>query len=688
MLKLLSLDLENFMCVKEAHLEFNKKIIVLQGDNGQGKTTVQNAIALCLNEDKKGDSYREYVKTDTDRSHVHLNALIYNQPITFDIVIEAKENTSLAREVMYKGTKYTNSEVSDLIKSLELDYYSDIIMSTQGADDDIVKMSPTQREKYLQKLLDFNLDVPLKTAKEKIDTISESVKYNKTQVQFNDNSIKAKKAEIKTEKKLPLTEKQIETLKSDIAKIESELVVFQEALNSKDQLQTDKLTCHSSIAGHEADIASLHKRVSDAQAAEQSIKDFNAKIREGKISISDMNDKITAFEKEMAEYETDKLYEEKDQLNQQTIKYRHTLDDLYRKQKLIQGGKCPTCEHVFESNEIEPVNKSITLTESESKEASDKLVKVTEKYNTNYNKKEELSKNIRQLKNLIASAENGIKMLENFKAQCNPETDKIGTWGTEIATHQVCIEDLKKRIVDIDNEIDTLTEKSQKYIEESKELKDMKSKLSEVDAIVLENKLTVENNEKINQAITKLNEAITEAKKNIDTLSVQLKAYNTAYKLIDKDLANYVVIKTCKRIEHAMNNFIQVVFPKIETRLFQNKRGVEFFYTKDKNKIKAFTKENMINVKMASGFEKATLSASFKIALCKAYSLSFAFLDEIDAFASDSNSEKLFNSIITNDIFDQLFIITHKSSTQDAIRSIASGVQVYYVNDGVFKEYD
>ena len=89
---------------------------------------------------------------------------------------------------------------------------------------------------------------------------------------------------------------------------------------------------------------------------------------------------------------------------------------------------------------------------------------------------------------------------------------------------------------------------------------------------------------------------------------------------------------------------------------------------------------------MASGFERSILSISFKIALCKAYNLSLSILDEIDAFASDGNSEKIYSSLLENDIFNQLFIITHKPNTLETMRDYFDDLTVYHVEKGVFTE--
>jgi hypothetical protein len=122
-------------------------------------------------------------------------------------------------------------------------------------------------------------------------------------------------------------------------------------------------------------------------------------------------------------------------------------------------------------------------------------------------------------------------------------------------------------------------------------------------------------------------------------------------------------------------------------KLFQNKTGVEFFYTKDLTEdtpIESLKKEDLSNAKMASGFERAALSMAFKVVLCRAYGLSFAFFDEADEKGSEVNSVNLFKSLIDANIFKQIFIISQKSIVKDTLQSEMEDVCTYQVHKGNF----
>ena len=62
MLKLNSLHLEHFMCVTEADLNFDANCVIIEGDNGQGKSAIMETVAICLSKRKRSDSVKEFIQ--------------------------------------------------------------------------------------------------------------------------------------------------------------------------------------------------------------------------------------------------------------------------------------------------------------------------------------------------------------------------------------------------------------------------------------------------------------------------------------------------------------------------------------------------------------------------------------------------------------------------------------------------
>ena len=208
--------------------------------------------------------------------------------------------------------------------------------------------------------------------------------------------------------------------------------------------------------------------------------------------------------------------------------------------------------------------------------------------------------------------------------------------------------------------------------------------LNDYNQKLLQNNMTLQNNQKIAAAITEMENKIEGFKKNIESYRNQKANLDEEVQILDKLLPNYLIVKKCKQLETEINKFIQRIFPTMAIILSQGKKGVDLYYTRNKDKVKVFDKEHLKSIKMASGFEKAVVSIGFKVSLCIAYGLRFSFFDEIEQAATEKNSDILLRMLVTNDIFDQTFIITHKPIVRDMIKSVAPNLLTYYVSKGTF----
>jgi chromosome segregation ATPase len=228
------------MGIKSAYFDFSQNdTILITGENGQGKSSVLRAIALCLSENKQANKFSEYVSAGQKNSFIKLNAKVGSEVIGFDIVLESEDSGGkLSRTVMYKGKEYTNSEVTTVLDELNLKYYSDIIMSMQG-EGDVTKMTPTQLGKYIQKLLDFEFSTQIK----KLD---DDIKGNEILLKEFDNSISYRKNEIDTrqteiQKLLDLPLIDVETENINLKKLNTELRKISITLNKKSNIEKSLL---------------------------------------------------------------------------------------------------------------------------------------------------------------------------------------------------------------------------------------------------------------------------------------------------------------------------------------------------------------------------------------------------------------------------------------------------------------
>lgn len=88
MIVISSLKLKNFMNIASADLRFQKGINVLAGKNGQGKSAVLEAIAFCLTGRRRGDSWKDYIKSKETSFYIELNIIHNGENIQFKYVGE------------------------------------------------------------------------------------------------------------------------------------------------------------------------------------------------------------------------------------------------------------------------------------------------------------------------------------------------------------------------------------------------------------------------------------------------------------------------------------------------------------------------------------------------------------------------------------------------------------------------
>ena len=86
MFTLSRIAVKNFMSIAEQEIEFNEGILGITGENGSGKSSLLNAIGLCLTEYRAGDSLRDYVKAGELEARVNLEGFYKGYPISYEVM--------------------------------------------------------------------------------------------------------------------------------------------------------------------------------------------------------------------------------------------------------------------------------------------------------------------------------------------------------------------------------------------------------------------------------------------------------------------------------------------------------------------------------------------------------------------------------------------------------------------------
>ena len=673
MLTINTIHLEHFMCCENVSLDLsNKRNIVLEGDNGNGKSALLDAIALCLAEHRRADKYAEYVQTGYNECKIDLTATVNGEPIVFNIILLVSGGTPFNRIVTYKGKTYQNTEVSGLLNELELPFYSKLIFSMQGQDD-IATMSASVRADYLQRLLQFDFDNALIKLREKLSEIETNQMYNQNQVDFNTKAIKSKV--IKDSLPLPCSLTEYEEKKVHLDELEVLLKekdkIFAALQEAQQKITADK------IRESELKTQIQHNVNIDVEKEEilKQIDQLNSELKQLKVPENkDFDGQIKEIENDITRR---KSFVDADQ--KKVWEINSQITSLKKREELHKQGKCPTCGHSTDFIEHENNTQKIEELEASLMQYSQEIISYNDSIKTLETRKSSL--NAEKFANAQEAADYNSKVViltSNIKGlQSNYSTfEPYEVDETELPRIRDELAKLELEVKEYQKKLDNLKVLSEEHKTLKAFVDDFSNTLLRNEWIEKDNLKTKSEIEDLEVQINKLTQIIAQQEKDYEY-------HKEAKKLLDTDLPNYLIVKTCARLEQEMNNFIHVVFPTMNISLFQGRRGVEFYYSKTE---KTDDKRKLISAKMASGFERSILSISFKIALCKAYNLSLSILDEIDAFASDGNSEKIYSSLLENDIFNQLFIITHKPNTLETMRDYFDDLTVYHVEKGVFTE--
>jgi exonuclease SbcC len=697
MLELQKLEMTNFMCVSHAELDFtDSNVVLLVGENGEGKSTVLEAVAFCLDSDhKKSDTFGDYIKEFEHTCNVKLWATVQNKPIYFDLTIKDKSST-VERIVKYgvEGEEdfkeYKNSEVSTLLEKLGLLYYSDIIMSMQD-EGDITKKTPAKRAEYLSRLLNFDFSDKVQILKDRLKEAKDNIEYNTSQVEFNTKSIEDRKKELKEVEVLTFTSNDIILLQSDIQSLNDQLNSLSDEIKRKDQLNNTKNNIVSDISRIEQDILKVEQEITNINNCIQNVEEKKNQIErlteERKQVFSELEElnKLTipdeVDEKAITD-EVEKLTTENSELN---VEYKIATKNI----ELVNNGICPTCGHEFDEGErqkyedaLNSVTEKLRNSSTLLRQKQDAKKKILEDNKLISLKKLEHSQTLSAKQRDIENFDKQIELLSStqevdYTSAIKEKNDLITNKKAEINLKKLELENIEK-------EISSMSDLGDKQKTISSQITTKQNTLNEYNQKLLRNNMILQNNQKVKDFISETETKIEELKEIIEKHRVQKSNVEEEIQILDKLLPNYLIIKKCKELESEMNKFIQRIFPTMAIYLSQGKKGVDLYFTMEKDKVEVFDKDHLKSIKMASGFQKSVVSIAFKISLCLAYGLRFSFFDEIDQAATEKNSDAVLKMIVTNDIFDQTFIITHKPTVRATIKSVAPNLLTYYVKKGSF----
>ena len=654
MLKISNIELTNFMRISHAKLDFSQdNIILITGENGEGKSALLEAIAICMCEHKRGSSFKDYVKVGNDNAHIELSAAIKGQgEIVFDVFLNERGGTPYERVITWGGKEFRNSECNEVLQNLNLIFYSDIIFAMQQ-ESDIVRLTPAQRAKFMQQIFNFDFEDKINEIKTEADTNSNLLQLTKGKL---DVLSKAKDKPTLDYREKPFSEVDFEERKRVLADLQNELAKITEYNNAAKAKQQEKHNLEQKLAGlkaqHELIVAQIqtYDNIISTKTPSKSLEEWDKLIKE----------ETDLWRKKEEEHEVlaDKQVELNNQKQKASDKVKEAqfhIKSIEDKMKQVDSGKCPICGKDFTEHDKSDLAAELEEFYNAKTDAANEVSSLSKKV-------DEVSEQIQCIRGEMTNFQ---RKVMDHKTKRAADAHIIGDVNFAYEERSKTGETLQQNEKDI-NTLTVLIDNHEDV--EFKDASAIAAKITEVQSAINNYNAIVDYNSQL--AATEKQWEADEAQRiaslevereKYDVLSRKNKILEEVIDLIGTKLPSYIIVKRCSEISNEMNALIHACFPNIEVGISQSKRGVDLIYRPDKGK--NIEKSSL----MASGFQKELISLAFRLALCKIYNLSFSFFDEIDSQSSEANSEIVYQYILGLNLFEQIFIISQRKSTIDFI---------------------
>ena len=676
MLQLKKLTITNFMNITRADLDLDSSGVVLHGPNGSGKSSVIEAIALCFTDRKRSSSIKEYIKHGASTASIRIEGLLMGSRVVSSLEITIKgSSTTTTRVFEHLGKTYNNSEVTEYLKGLNIEWLDPVMFGFQG-DTTITELQPAARAKLLRIIFNSNFDEQteviarsMKSLTEEAADLSSKLEVYKSQT-FD--VLPTKEVMTPDERglitaRLEVAEAQSALLNKELEELTQEKSRIEAILTNKKSIDIKKAGLLNAVARLDQDITSTRQEIDRLTQKEQ-----------GRI------DELSRSIQEQAE-----LTNELERCDDGSIEgLESELGSAQEKSKQIEATRAITARHIEAfKNEICFSCGQPTSDKSKEEQIKQDLSNITAEW-------EQIGSRIKTLQEAITNK-------KKTRADSQKRWDSIGvkiqnlqrSYIDQIRSSEKLLESMEMNLNDRQNELEGLPNTTSIEVEPitlecSTKKAAVDSKHTERNTLSRQLSLDDQAHE-FNRSIADINAEtakkaetntglINESVQRLNKIEYGLTQYKQAKSILENDLPNYIMVRACQQLEESLNRFIAGVRPNMRVRLTQSKRGVSFVFSPD------IREGSWLQSAMSSGFEKSLLSVAWRVALAEAYDLDIIMLDEIDAAASSDASTELFRALESSSDFKQTIIITHREATVDLIKDGFDGVVVYGVDAGQF----
>jgi DNA repair exonuclease SbcCD ATPase subunit len=679
-----SIALENFGIVRKFAKQLDRQILVVSGENGQGKSTVLKAIMLAVFDEYDG-TLADYINWDSDFFRVIVG--FSHRGVQYESIVFYDGTTE--RILRFGNEVLKGEEAKKKLKTL---FDNDLLKAAMLAVEqqiDVVNTKPAERRDYLKRIYDIEFKYQISVLEdESKEHEIELAKRTATQAEIENRqySVPEKLAYPFDKMEYELNKSNLEITRNILLDIENQLRAYQQTKSDVDKLTQQSSQLNDQIESANQEIININKSLSNLPERKRilleeleikkvnQLKDNNKDLADSMAkSVSIENERKTIFLERLPLFNNDE--------------YTRISQELYTKKsklKELQNAKdvCPTCgqnintpEHIEKRKiEIAELTNSISdLTnqftnlsaskknreeaEARNKQKTDRRVYLDNQLDLESEKQKTI-----QLKgkSAIDKIDSEIAYLDsNILSEENHLREIIST--KEKSREHLIVQslDIKKRL---DEGLLKIKEVPDFPVEETKQkIVELETSIKSYDDIFSRNQEI----EKMRQQVFLQKE---EDAKQLEVIKDEIQVFNKlitdtkiGVKILKTEFPVYVISRVVKDIEKSMNDFLKKTYGgRYNVEVSDKKNVLHILYGPKKK-----------DVSLSSGYEKQIFSSAFRLALCHAMGNKSVLLDEVDSAASEKNSEilyKVLGELVGNGI-EQMIIISHKSLTRSLLES-------------------
>jgi len=685
------------------------RVNVLAGDNGNGKSTISQAIRYLFTNETVG-SLRDNVRWG--KSKFIIECEFSHLGKTYFYRVEGGSSTSKLLTV--DDLRFENSEATKYLATIfnpKLMDYSNFALQDENTT--ILFEKPTERLNNIKALL--NMEAITK-AVTKLKELVKSEKSEYEKLEAKKNSMASFEFTLQNEPEevmfVPSDELELNELIDKKKKYEEYLINRDKVSNHSKNLELvkskiDSLTKELSeivieeisfdtraFSVKEREIKTLESNIEDVKRKQLSRDSFEQKLKFLFENKSEYDSKLQLEKSELEKYpmEEDVLLSMREDFSQVQFKLSSLKEDV----KLAENGKCPTCKQDFciDKEEYEKEIKDLSAKFDSLKQSIDLYKKGLDSKNSHIKNIDRISQDIKNTIDKINSVEKEIFSLGEIESYLELEE--------QLNERSIAFGSLKKQKEEYNKKLAVNEELQKRKDKFSLELKTLETELNKLESLKIEilesvewleednltylslqsKKADREKYESLLNSVIEFNKSIMEKKKKhdeeIENISKQMQdldfsigVKNESVKVLDKKFSTYLIGKGTAIIQDKMNEYFSRSYGRYSIAIKGDGNSVDFTYSNG---------EITAPVIRASGQERDVFGIAFRVALNMLQSTNFFLGDEIDDSASPENSVKMLSNLLSEG-YEQVWLVSHKESTRDVLTNDFDA-EVFYIKNG------